>query len=180
MGGGITPCLNLEPNIKCIIYSLLVGILYWFTPRKQASIAFFIFFIHVLVNVIYDGYYRCQENTTRYTRYIIIGLIFSIFIYFTPRKNYFILGAALYFPYLIMAYYDFFFNCDYKRLQPSPLPFGRLIYVPFKPKDYKDRAARLCPDGEKVWDFVDRVALFMIIGVVFVTIFGTTIYIQIL
>lgn len=172
MGGGVTPCLKLEPNIKCIIYSLLVGIIYWFTPKKNIAITLIIFLCHVMTNVLYDNYYRCQEHNTQYIRYIIFGLLFSIFIHFTPRKNYFILGAVLYFPYLIMAYYDFFFNCDYKKLQPSPLPFGRLIYVPFKPKDYRDREAMLCPDGKMVWDFIDRVAFFIIIGVLFVVVFG--------
>lgn len=172
MGGGITPCVELETNIKCVVYSILIGIIYWYTPKKNINVTIIVCLLHIFANIGYDKYYRCKEHNNKYIRYITLSIIFGLFVHFVPRKNWYILAVTIYFPYMIMAYYDFFFNCDHKKLQPSPFPFGRMIYVPFKPGDYKNKVDNLCPNGTKVWDFVDRVTLFIIIGVIFVVSFG--------
>ena len=54
------------------------------------------------------------------------------------------MAVLLYLPYFLLAWYDFFMNCRF-RMQPTIFPFGRYIYLPFKPNPYKKRYAELDP-----------------------------------
>jgi hypothetical protein len=72
-----------------------------------------------------------------------------------PPKNKAVLGFLLWAPYIAMAYYDYLYDCR-NRLQPTPLPFGRTLFLPFKPADYQARYAALTPEQKAVMDRVDR------------------------
>jgi hypothetical protein len=74
---------------------------------------------------------------------ILFTLIIACGYWFSPKKKLWILIALLYFPYLAMAWYDYYYKCQYGLLQPTVFPFGEYLYLPYKPPDYKDRYTRM-------------------------------------
>ena len=56
--------------------------------------------------------------------------------WFLPSKNYFVLFFLLWFPYIAMAWYDYMYDCQ-NKLGPTIVPFGRYMWLPFKPPGYK-------------------------------------------
>lgn len=73
----------------------------------------------------------CEEPSLN-LKCIVFSVILALFYWFAPKKNKWILLATLYFPYLIMAYYDHYYDCRRFPLRPTYLS---LFYAPFKPKD---------------------------------------------
>lgn len=53
-----------------------------------------------------------------------------------PAKNYFVLFFLLWFPYIAMAWYDYMYECR-NKLGPTIVPFGRFMWLPFKPPQYQ-------------------------------------------
>jgi hypothetical protein len=117
MGGGLFPGQSFHLNPKCIIFSLVLAIGYWFSPHKS---------IPVLV-------------------------------------------ALLYFPYLALAWYDYYYKCE-NKLEPTIFPFGRWLYLPFKPPDYKKRYDELPPEYKDTIVRWDKFFAFVILGLVLVKI----------
>ena len=121
-------------NIKCILFSLYIGLLYWFAPRRPLALGFLTIANYFLVNW-YNHMYVCQINdflhTALYTL-VVTGLLVLL-----PIRNKVVLAFSLYFPYFIMAWYDYFANCSF-RMNPTLFPFGRFIYLPLKPDPYKE------------------------------------------
>ncbi len=74
---------------------------------------------------------------------IIFSLLLAGGYWFLPQKNILVLLALLYFPYLALAWYDYFYACQSGLLQPTVFPFGEYVYLPFKPPDYKERYAEM-------------------------------------
>jgi hypothetical protein len=62
--------------------------------------------------------------------------------WFAPAKNVLVLLVLLWLPYVSMAWYDYVYQCNYK-MQPTLFPFGRWIFLPFKPDGYKKEFERL-------------------------------------
>jgi len=56
--------------------------------------------------------------------------------WFAPSKNLFVLFFLLWFPYIAMAWYDYMYDCR-NKLGPTIVPFGRYMWLPFKPPGYK-------------------------------------------
>lgn len=56
--------------------------------------------------------------------------------WFLPPKNYFVLFFLLWFPYIAMAWYDYMYECR-DKLGPTIVPFGRYMWLPFKPPQYQ-------------------------------------------
>ena len=56
--------------------------------------------------------------------------------WFLPPKNLFVLFFLLWFPYLAMAWYDYMYECR-NKLGPTIVPFGRFMWLPFKPPQYQ-------------------------------------------
>lgn len=98
---------------------------------------------------------------------IIFSLILAGGYWLLPHKSIPVLIALLYFPYLAMAWYDYTYNCS-NRLNPTIFPFGRWLYLPFKPPDYKQRYDELSSDSKKTIAKWDRFFLLVIIGAVIV------------
>ena len=128
-------------NIKCILFSLYIGFLYWFLPRKRLALGSITIANYFLVNW-YNHMYVCQINdflhTALYTL-VVTGLLVLL-----PKRNKVVLAFSLYFPYFIMAWYDYFANCSF-RMNPTLFPLGRFIYLPLKPDPYKERYNQLDP-----------------------------------
>lgn len=68
-------------------------------------------------------------------------VIFTLFIaggyWYLPYRNIYILFFLLWLPYVSMAWYDYLYDCKYK-MQPTLFPFGRYIFLPFKPYGYQE------------------------------------------
>ena len=77
--------------------------------------------------------------------------------WFLPKKNLFILLFLLWFPYIAMAWYDYSYDCK-NKLEPTAVPFGRAIWLPFKPPGYKQAYEDLPPEKKAIMDQVDHVA----------------------
>ena len=56
--------------------------------------------------------------------------------WFLPPKNLYILIFLIWFPYIALAWYDYSYDCR-DKLKPTLVPFGRYIWLPFKPPDRK-------------------------------------------
>lgn len=56
--------------------------------------------------------------------------------WFLPPRNYFVLFFLLWFPYIAMAWYDYMYQCR-DKLGPTIVPFGRYLWLPFKPDQYR-------------------------------------------
>jgi hypothetical protein len=56
-----------------------------------------------------------------------------------------------------MAWYDWSYDCQ-NKLQPTAVPFGRLIWLPFKPPGYKEAFNELPPEKIAVMNRVDHIA----------------------
>jgi hypothetical protein len=95
-------------------------------------------------------------------------VIFSFLIaggyWYLPQKNLAVLVALLYFPYLALAWYDYYYQCNYK-LQPTIFPLGRWLYLPFKPQEYKDAYANLSEEAKQTIAKWDRFFILGIIGI---------------
>lgn len=98
-------------------------------------------------------------------------VIFSALIaggyWYLPQKNIQVLLALLYFPYLAMAWYDYMYKCE-NKLQPTIFPFGRWLYLPFKPQEYRDAYENLSEDSKKSIAKWDRFFILLIVGIILV------------
>lgn len=87
-------------------------------------------------------------------------IIFTILIaggyWFLPPKNVYALFFLLWIPYVAMAWYDYSYDCQDKIL-PTLFPYGRYIFLPFKPAGYKAEFDKLSPDQIAAMNRVDHV-----------------------
>ncbi len=67
---------------------------------------------------------------------VIFTLVLAGGYWYAPPKNLYILFFLLWAPYIALAWYDYSYNCETK-MKYAPFPFGRYIFMPFKPKDYQ-------------------------------------------
>lgn len=98
-------------------------------------------------------------------------VVFSLLIaggyWYLPHRSVPVLVALLYFPYLAMAWYDYFYSCEY-TLQPTIFPFGRWLYLPFKPKDYQEKYDALAPEAKQSIAQWDRFFGLVLLGLLLV------------
>lgn len=100
---------------------------------------------------------------------VIFTLLIAGGYWYLPPKSIPVLVALLYFPYLALAWYDYIYKCEYK-LQPTIFPFGRWLYLPFKPQEYKDAYENLSDESKEKIANWDRFFLFIILGIVIVAV----------
>lgn len=53
-----------------------------------------------------------------------------------PPRTWWALALLLWLPYVAMAWYDHTYDCR-DKLGPTAVPFGRWLFLPFKPQGYK-------------------------------------------
>lgn len=73
-----------------------------------------------------------------------------------PHKNLWVLAFLLWAPYIAMAWYDYTYDCR-DKLQPTVVPFGRMIWLPFKPDEYKREFETLPQSHIDLMNRVDHV-----------------------
>jgi len=97
---------------------------------------------------------------------IIFTIIIACGYWFLPPKNWIILIFLLWLPYIALAWYDYSYDCR-DKMQPTVFPFGRWIFLPFKPQGYKDEFNKLPPEEIRTMDYVDHLTGWTIlVGVV--------------
>jgi hypothetical protein len=83
--------------------------------------------------------------------------------WFLPHKNLWVLAFLIWAPYITLAWYDWAYSCR-SKLQPTVVPFGRLLWLPFKPPEYKEEFKRLPPEHIAVMDRVDHIVGWSIVA----------------
>ena len=96
-------------------------------------------------------------------------VIFTFFIaggyWWLPPKKLYILLFLLWLPYIALAWYDYMYDC-HQQMQPTLLPFGRWLFLPFKPPSYQ-QAYQDLPDIAKAdMDEVDHIVGWTIIVII--------------
>ena len=86
-------------------------------------------------------------------------IIFTIIIaggyWYLPRKNLYILLFLLWLPYIALAWYDYSYDCR-DKMMPTLFPFGRYIFLPFKPAGYKAEFNKMPKEQIEMMDYVDH------------------------
>jgi len=88
---------------------------------------------------------------------IIFTAILASGYWFLPHKNLWVLSFLLWFPYIALAWYDWSYDC-HDKLQPTIIPFGRYIWLPFKPRGYKEEFNNLPPEKIEAMNKLDHIA----------------------
>lgn len=99
-------------------------------------------------------------------------IIFTLFIclgyWFLPSKSILILIFLLWFPYIALAWYDYSYQCI-DKMQPTIIPFGRYIFLPFKPEGYKKQYKKLPKSAIRAMNTLDHITawtlLIILIGI---------------
>lgn len=93
-------------------------------------------------------------------------IIFTIIIaggyWFLPPKNTLILLFLLWSPYVAVAWYDYAYDCK-DKIQPTLFPFGRYIYLPFKPQGYKQAFEKMPKEQIEAMNSIDHVVSWSIL-----------------
>lgn len=96
-------------------------------------------------------------------------IIFTIIIaggyWLLPHKNMYVLIFLLWIPYLALAWYDYYYDCQ-DKMKPTLFPFGRQIYLPFKPPDYKKEFDEMTPSQIKAMDNFDHITSWTILIII--------------
>ena len=101
---------------------------------------------------IIDGYDATPPATNE--KCIVFTLACALGYWYLPPKNPWVLAMLLYFPYLIMAWYDHLYNCE-RRMGPT---FLGTFYFAFKPP-YNDKGLEWHPKWKRLVFMVDMVLL---------------------
>ena len=89
--------------------------------------------------------------------------------WFLPPKNLFVLFFLLWFPYLAMAWYDYMYECR-NKLGPTIVPFGRFMWLPFKPPQDQAEFKKMSADQIGLMGRVDHLVgwTLLILAIAFV------------
>lgn len=87
-------------------------------------------------------------------------IIFTMFIaggyWYLPPKNIFVLIFLLWLPYVALAWYDYSYNCQ-DKIMPTLFPFGRQLFLPFKPAGYKQEFEKMPKEQIETMNRIDHV-----------------------
>lgn len=95
---------------------------------------------------------------------IIFTLLIAGGYWFLPPRNMMILIFLLWIPYIALAWYDYSYDC-HDKIMPTVIPFGRYIFLPFKPQGYKDEFKKLSSEQISTMDTVDHITGWTILSI---------------
>jgi hypothetical protein len=87
--------------------------------------------------------------------------------WYLPAKNTYVLLFLLWLPYVAMAWYDYAYDCK-DKMQPTIVPFGRYIFLPFKPDGYKKEFEKMSEEQIKAMDRLDHILTWTLLIIVIV------------
>lgn len=85
--------------------------------------------------------------------------------WFLPKKNFFVLAILLWLPYIAMAWYDYSYDCR-NKLKPTIVPFGRYLWLPFKPKEYQDEFLKMSESQVQAMNTLDHITAWTLLVIV--------------
>lgn len=62
--------------------------------------------------------------------------------WYLPPRRWWALALLSWLPYVAMAWYDHAYDCQ-NKMDPTLVPFGRWLFLPFKPGPYKAEYAKM-------------------------------------
>jgi len=96
-------------------------------------------------------------------------IVFTIFIaagyWYLPPKNLYVLAFLLWLPYIALAWYDYSYDCK-DKLQPTLIPYGRTMFLPFKPAGYKQEFDKMPKDQIQAMDTLDHLVTWTLLVIV--------------
>jgi hypothetical protein len=96
---------------------------------------------------------------------IIFTIIVAAGYWYLPYRNIYVLLFLLWSPYVALAWYDYSYNCE-DKMMPTLFPYGRKIYLPFKPPGYKVEFEKMSKEQIAAMDQVDHVTTWTLFIVV--------------
>jgi hypothetical protein len=78
--------------------------------------------------------------------------------WYLPHKNLWVLALLIWLPYIALAWYDYSYDCK-DKLKPTLVPFGRYIWLPFKPPGYKEEFDKLPREQIQAMNKLDHLVL---------------------
>lgn len=78
-----------------------------------------------------------------------------------PRQGLWPWLLVLWWPYVAMAWYDELYDCA-DKMQPTALPYGRAVFLPFKPPGYKKAYQELPEESKNIMKRVDHVTTWVL------------------
>ena len=87
---------------------------------------------------------------------IIFTLLIVFGYWYLPPRNIIVLLFLLWIPYIALAWYDYSYNCI-NKMQPTLIPFGRYIFLPFKPSGYKKKFDELPKSAISAMNTLDHI-----------------------
>jgi hypothetical protein len=107
---------------------------------------------------------------------VIFTLVIASGYWYLPYRNTWVLVFLLWLPYVALAWYDYSYDCK-DKLQPTLIPYGRTIFLPFKPKGYKQAFDKMPKEQIQAMDSVDHITTWTIlIAIIYFTFFRKHIY----
>jgi hypothetical protein len=98
---------------------------------------------------------------------IVFTLIVAGGYWYAPPKNVWVLLLTMWAPYVAMAWYDYMYECK-DKMQPTIVPFGRYIFLPFKPPGYRREYERMAASQHAQMRRVDHaIAWVLVVGIAF-------------
>lgn len=94
---------------------------------------------------------------------IIFTAILAAGYWFAPHKNLWVLAFLIWFPYIALAWYDYTYDCR-DKLKPTLVPFGRNIWLPFKPPGYKEEFNKMPPEQIQAMNKIDHIVFWTLIA----------------
>lgn len=93
---------------------------------------------------------------------VVFSALLSGGYWFLPHKNLLVLAFLIWAPYIAMAWYDYAYDCR-DKLQPTLVPFGRRLWLPFKPEGYKQNFQKMAQAQIDTMDRVDHLVTFSVV-----------------
>ncbi len=87
---------------------------------------------------------------------IVFTLVIAGGYWWLPPRNWLVLGMLLWLPYVAMAWYDHWYDCR-DKMSPTIVPFGRKLFLPFKPDPYKHEFRMMAQAQIRQMDRLDHV-----------------------
>lgn len=86
-----------------------------------------------------------------------------------PAKNIYVLLFLLWLPYVAVAWYDYSYNCE-NKMKYTLFPFGRYVFLPFKPKEYQKTYTDLSVEQKQLIDNNDHIYTWTILVIIIIII----------
>ena len=90
---------------------------------------------------------------------IVLSLLVGTGYWFLPSHNVWVLMFLFWVSYVGLSWYDELYTCS-NAMKPTLFPFGRLVFLPFKPPGYQEDMKNISPRQVELMNRVDHLACF--------------------